>query len=102
MSREVAPVLIIGCSTSALDLAFLSHFFGGLLGLYHGARILEAKGLFVTILGEIIVEVASTLGQIIKHDAKVTASDDDSQPESSLKKFCRACRTNLTTSSGNT
>jgi hypothetical protein len=50
MSREVAPVLIIGGSASALDLAFLSHFFDGLLGFHHGAQILEAKGLSVVVL----------------------------------------------------
>jgi 3-hydroxyisobutyrate dehydrogenase-like beta-hydroxyacid dehydrogenase len=72
-------------SASALDLAFLSHFFGGLLGFYHGAKILEAEGLPVTMLGSMIAEVAPALGEIIKHDANVIHSNDYSQPESSLR-----------------
>ncbi len=72
-------------SASALDLAFLSHFFGGLLGFYHGARILEFEGMPVTSLGSMIAEVAPAIGQIIKHDAHVIQSARFANPESSLK-----------------
>jgi hypothetical protein len=38
-------------AASAWDLAVLSHFFGGLLGFYHGARIFESEGIRVDDLG---------------------------------------------------
>jgi hypothetical protein len=80
-------------AASALDLAFLSHFFGGLLGFYHGVRILEAEGMPVTLLGSMIAEVAPALGEIIKHDANVIASENYGQPESSLKNSAKQLST---------
>jgi 3-hydroxyisobutyrate dehydrogenase-like beta-hydroxyacid dehydrogenase len=71
-------------SAAALDLAFLSHFFGGLLGFYHGARIMEAENLPVTKLGEMIESVAPALGAIVHADARRIAADQYDNPESSL------------------
>jgi 3-hydroxyisobutyrate dehydrogenase-like beta-hydroxyacid dehydrogenase len=87
--KSVAPNLTylgeeVG-SAAALDLAFLSHFFGGLLGFYHGARILEAERMPVTALGSMIAAVAPALGQIIDHDAGVIQADRYENPESTLK-----------------
>lgn len=87
--RSMAPNLTylgvdVGAA-SALDLAFLSYFFGGLLGFYHGARLLEAEGMPVTALGSMIAAVAPALGQIIDHDARVIHDGRFENPESSLK-----------------
>ncbi len=71
-------------AAAALDLAFLSHFFGGLLGFYHGARIMEAENLPVAKLGEMIQAAAPALGAIIHADAQRIVADQFDSPESSL------------------
>jgi 3-hydroxyisobutyrate dehydrogenase-like beta-hydroxyacid dehydrogenase len=86
--RQLAPALTyVGDdpgAAAALDLAFLSHFFGGLLGFYHGARIMEAEGLPVGQLGDMIAEVAPALGQMIAQDAGRIAASHFSGSESTL------------------
>lgn len=72
-------------AAAALDLAFLSYFFGGLLGFYHGARIMESENLPVTVLGDMIGAVAGPLGKIVQHDAGRIARNDLDAPESSLQ-----------------
>lgn len=71
-------------AAAALDLAFLAHFFGGLLGFYHGARIMEAEGLDIVVLGEMIAEVAPALGQIVRNDAGTIARGTFGATESTL------------------
>ena len=72
-------------SAAAVDLAFLSHFFGGLLGFYHGARILEAEKIDVMTLGAMIRDVAPALGAIIHHDAGTIRENRFAEAESTLK-----------------
>ncbi len=93
---EVAPILKqlapsvehvaddVGAA-AALDLAFLSYFFGGLLGFYHGARIMETENLPVTMLGGMIGQVAGALGKIVEHDSGRIVRGDLEQSESSLQ-----------------
>jgi|GEM_PF-104156 3-hydroxyisobutyrate dehydrogenase and related beta-hydroxyacid dehydrogenases len=71
-------------AAAALDLAFLSHFFGGLLGFYHGARIMESEHLPVAKLGEMIQTAAPALGAILHADAQRIAANAFDSPESSL------------------
>ncbi|HEX2099531.1 MAG TPA: NAD(P)-binding domain-containing protein [Candidatus Synoicihabitans sp.] len=77
-------------AAAALDLAFLSHFFGGLLGFYHGARILEAEGLPVARLGQMIEQVAPALGTIVAHDANRISSEQYLGSESTLQTCANA------------
>lgn len=74
-------------AAAALDLAFLFHFFGGLLGFYHGARIMEAENLPVTQLGEMIQVVAPALGAIVNADAQRIAGNTYEAPESNAGQF---------------
>ena len=72
-------------AAAALDLAFLAHFFGGLLGFYHGARIMEAEGQDVAVLGEMVAEVAPALGQIFRGDAGTIKRGTFAATESTLR-----------------
>jgi 3-hydroxyisobutyrate dehydrogenase-like beta-hydroxyacid dehydrogenase len=56
-------------AASALDLALLSYFFGGLMGLYHGARICEAEGLSVEHYGQLLLGSVPALGAMVASDA---------------------------------
>jgi 3-hydroxyisobutyrate dehydrogenase-like beta-hydroxyacid dehydrogenase len=56
-------------AASALDFAFLSYFFGGLMGFYHGARICEVEGLSVEHYGQLLLGSASALGAMVASDA---------------------------------
>ncbi|MGK3962888.1 NAD(P)-dependent oxidoreductase [Sorangium sp. So ce118] len=71
-------------AASALDLAFLSYVFVGLLGFYHGARICEVEGLSVADLGSMLADVAPAVGAMIKHDAHVIQSGAFGDPQSSV------------------
>jgi 3-hydroxyisobutyrate dehydrogenase-like beta-hydroxyacid dehydrogenase len=72
-------------TASALDLAFLSYLFGGLLGFYHGARICEAEGLRVDAFGEMIGASAHAAGEIINNDGALIQAGRFENPQSSLK-----------------
>jgi 3-hydroxyisobutyrate dehydrogenase-like beta-hydroxyacid dehydrogenase len=72
-------------SASALDLAFISSLFGGLLGFYHGARICETEGLRVDALGAMLAAIAPAIGEMIKNDGAVIQAERYDNPESSLK-----------------
>lgn len=56
-------------SASALDFAFLTYFFSGLMGFYHGARICEAEGLKVEDYGQLLLGSATALGAMVASDA---------------------------------
>lgn len=56
-------------AASALDFAFLSYFFGGLMGFYHGARICEAEGLSVELYGQMLLGSATAFGAMVASDA---------------------------------
>jgi 3-hydroxyisobutyrate dehydrogenase-like beta-hydroxyacid dehydrogenase len=87
--RSLAPLVEhvgedVGAA-AALDLAFLSYFFGGLLGFYHGVRIMETENLPVTVLGNMVGAVAGPLGKIVQQDGERIARNDLETPESSLQ-----------------
>ncbi|MGK3983626.1 NAD(P)-binding domain-containing protein [Sorangium sp. So ce136] len=71
-------------TASALDLAFLSYAFLGLIGFYHGARICEVEGLSVADLGSMLADVAPAIGAMIKHDAHVIQAGTFGDPQSSV------------------
>jgi 3-hydroxyisobutyrate dehydrogenase-like beta-hydroxyacid dehydrogenase len=72
-------------AASAWDLAVLSHFFGGLLGFYHGARIFESEGIRVDDLGDMLATIAPVIGEIVQNDGKMIQSGDFGNAESSLE-----------------
>jgi 3-hydroxyisobutyrate dehydrogenase-like beta-hydroxyacid dehydrogenase len=76
-------------AASALDLAFLSHLFGGLLGFYHGARICESEGIRVGDLGVMFAGLAPAIGGMIKHDADRIQAESYADPQSSLETCAR-------------
>ncbi|WP_438030630.1 NAD(P)-dependent oxidoreductase [Sorangium sp. So ce233] len=76
-------------AASAVDLAFLSHLFMGLLGFYHGARICEDEGLRVADLGSMLADVAPAIGAMIKQDGNVIQGGAYYGSESSLDTCAR-------------
>lgn len=76
-------------AASALDLAFLSHLFGGLIGFYHGARICESEGLPVGDLGKMLAGAAPAIGGMVGHDAERIQAEHYAQPQSSLETCAR-------------
>lgn len=70
---------------AAMDLAFLSHLFAGLLGFYHGARICEAEGIRVADFGAMAAVVAPAIGGMVKHDADSIQSGAYEASEATLE-----------------
>ncbi|WP_437673182.1 NAD(P)-dependent oxidoreductase [Sorangium sp. So ce131] len=77
-------------AASAVDLAFLSHLFAGLVGFYHGARICEAEGLRVADLGAMFAGVAPAIGGMIKHDADSIQAGTYESSEATLELCAKA------------
>jgi 3-hydroxyisobutyrate dehydrogenase-like beta-hydroxyacid dehydrogenase len=77
-------------AASALDLAFLSHLFCGLIGFYHSARICESEGISVGDLGAMFVGLAPAIGGMVKHDADRVQAESYARPQSSLETCARA------------
>ncbi|XXX82345.1 NAD(P)-binding domain-containing protein [Sorangium sp. So ce134] len=77
-------------SASALDLAFISFVFGGLIGFYHGARICESEGMRVGDFGSMIADVAPAVGAMMKQDGDAIQAGTYESPESSLEMCARA------------
>ncbi|RYE93821.1 MAG: NAD(P)-dependent oxidoreductase [Myxococcales bacterium] len=72
-------------AASAFDLAVLATLFGSLLGLYHGARLVESERLSVEVLGALLAGAAPAMGQMMQHDTGVIHSGRYAAPESSLE-----------------
>lgn len=72
-------------AAAAWDLAILSHLFGGLLGFYHGARIMESEGIGVDALGEAAQALAPVIGEMVRGDAEAIHAGDFALPEASLE-----------------
>jgi 3-hydroxyisobutyrate dehydrogenase-like beta-hydroxyacid dehydrogenase len=70
---------------AAWDLAVLSHYFGGLLGFYHGARIFESEGIRVDALGDMLAAIAPVIGEVVQNDSKAIQAADFDNAESSLE-----------------
>jgi 3-hydroxyisobutyrate dehydrogenase-like beta-hydroxyacid dehydrogenase len=72
-------------AAAAWDLAALSSMFGMMFGFFHGARIIEAEGLQVAALGNMISEISPVLGQMVKSTADDIQQEHYTSPQSSLE-----------------
>jgi 3-hydroxyisobutyrate dehydrogenase-like beta-hydroxyacid dehydrogenase len=71
-------------AASAWDIAALSSMFGMMIGFLNGARIIESEGLQVADLGNMILDIAPVLGQMIKDTADDIQQQKYDSPQSSL------------------
>lgn len=76
-------------SASALDLAFISFVFAGLIGFYHGARICEAEGLRVGAFGSMLADIAPAIGAMVKQDGDAIQAGTFESAESSVEMCSR-------------
>ncbi|XXX78244.1 NAD(P)-binding domain-containing protein [Sorangium sp. So ce134] len=72
-------------AASALDLAFLSYLFAGLVGFYHGARICEVEGLRVDHFGAMLAGAAPAIGGMVKRGGDAIQAESYGDPEASLE-----------------
>ncbi|WP_257670648.1 NAD(P)-dependent oxidoreductase [Parapedobacter tibetensis] len=72
-------------NASAWDLAFLSCLFGGLLGFYHGAVVLESEHIDVEAYGNMMAALAPITGEMIKYEGEIIAKSAFTQVQSSVK-----------------
>lgn len=72
-------------AAAAWDLAILSSLFGLITGFLQGARIFESEKLDVNALGDMINNIASVLGEMVRHEGAVISANNFTHPESSLK-----------------
>lgn len=77
-------------AAAALDFAFLTYFFSGLLGFYHGARICEAEGLSVNNYGQLLFGAAPALGAMVMADAAAIAAENYAADEATLEICARS------------
>lgn len=71
-------------NASAWDLAFLSCLFGGLIGFYHGAALLESENINVEDYGNMMSALAPVTGEMIKYEGKVIGNNLFTDVQSSL------------------
>jgi 3-hydroxyisobutyrate dehydrogenase-like beta-hydroxyacid dehydrogenase len=71
-------------AAAALDFAVLSYLFGGLLGLYHGARICEVEGLRVADYGALLAAAMPALAGMVAHDTDRIQAEHYTAPQSAL------------------
>jgi 3-hydroxyisobutyrate dehydrogenase-like beta-hydroxyacid dehydrogenase len=71
-------------AAAAWDLAALSSMFGMMIGFLNGARIIESEDLQVSDLGNMILNIAPVLGQMIKDTADDIQQQKYDNPQSSL------------------
>lgn len=71
-------------SASSTDLAFLSYLFGGMIGFFHAARILESDGLRVDDFGSMIAAISPAIGEMVRHEGEVIQTETYDQPQSSV------------------
>lgn len=72
-------------AAAAWDLAALSSMFGMMFGFFHGARIIEAEGLQVAALGNMISGISPVLGEMVKSTADDIQQEHFTSPQSSLE-----------------
>jgi 3-hydroxyisobutyrate dehydrogenase-like beta-hydroxyacid dehydrogenase len=77
-------------AAAALDFAFLTYFFSGLLGFYHGARICEAEGLSVHDYGQLLLGSAAALGAMVAADATAVQVENYAADEATLEICARS------------
>ncbi len=71
-------------TAAAWDIAALSSMFGMMIGFLNGARIFESEDLQVTDLGNMILNIAPVLGQMIKDTGDDIQQQKYDSPQSSL------------------
>jgi len=71
-------------NAAAWDLAFLSCLFGGMVGFYHGAALLESENISVEDYGNMMAALAPVTGEMIKYEGKVIGNDLFTEVQSSL------------------
>lgn len=87
LRRMAGAVVYLGepvAAAAAFDLGFLSYLFGGFLGFFHGARLVEAEGLRVDRLGSMLAELAPAIGEMIKGMGEAIQARAYANPESAL------------------
>jgi 3-hydroxyisobutyrate dehydrogenase and related beta-hydroxyacid dehydrogenases len=72
-------------TAAAWDLAFNAHLFGGVIGLYHGARILESEGIPLDEFADRMAAIAPVIGEIVRHDGEAIHAGDFAHPDASLE-----------------
>ncbi|NML20102.1 NAD(P)-dependent oxidoreductase [Pseudoflavitalea sp. G-6-1-2] len=71
-------------AASAWDLAVLTNMFGMMTGFLHGARMMEAEGLKPSDLGNMIVNIAPVLAQMIQDTGNDIDAGRFEDPQSSI------------------
>lgn len=71
-------------AASAWDIAALSSMFGMMIGFLNGARIMETEGMSVADLGQMILNIAPVLGQMVKDTADDIQEQRYADPQSSI------------------
>jgi 3-hydroxyisobutyrate dehydrogenase-like beta-hydroxyacid dehydrogenase len=71
-------------AAAAWDIAALSSMFGMMIGFLNGARIIESEGANVSDLGNMILDIAPVLGQMIKDTGDDIQQQKYDNPQSSL------------------
>lgn len=69
---------------AAWDLAFLSCLFGGMLGFYHGATVLESENINVEEYGNMMAALAPVTGEMIKYEGRVIGNNLFTEVQSSV------------------
>jgi 3-hydroxyisobutyrate dehydrogenase-like beta-hydroxyacid dehydrogenase len=69
---------------AAWDIAALSSMFGMMIGFLNGARIFESEGLQVADLGNMVLDIAPVLGQMVKDTSDDIQQQKYDNPQSSL------------------
>jgi 3-hydroxyisobutyrate dehydrogenase-like beta-hydroxyacid dehydrogenase len=69
---------------AAWDLAFLSCLFGGMLGFYHGAAVLESEHINVEDYGNMMAALAPVTGEMIKYEGRVIGNNLFTEVQSSV------------------
>jgi 3-hydroxyisobutyrate dehydrogenase-like beta-hydroxyacid dehydrogenase len=93
LRRLAGTVAYVGTepgAAAALDFAFLTYFFSGLLGFYHGARICEAEGLSVHDYGQLLLGSAGALGAMVAADATAVQAGNYAADEATLEICARS------------
>lgn len=71
-------------AASTWDMGFLSVLFGAIGGYFHATKLFESEGLPPTALGNMILQLAPALGEMLKHQGDIIEAGDYHQRHSSL------------------
>ena len=71
-------------AAAAWDIAALASMFGMMIGFLNGSRVFESEGLQVADLGNMVLNIAPVLGQMVKDTADDIQQQKYDSPQSSL------------------